>query len=91
MDDDIRDKQLEEQTRPLAMRLFQSTTAAKENDKKSVSKTEQLNAQLTKIVSVNDQEEQKQAPERQFFDEFDQMQQEILNSGGNGCGSNQDE
>ena len=41
------------------MRLFQSTAAAKENDKKSVSKTEQLNAQLTKIVSVNDQEEQK--------------------------------
>ena len=91
MDDDIRDKQLEEQTRPLAMRLFQSTAAAKENnDKKSVSKTEQLNAQLTKIVSVvNDQEEQKQAPEKQFFDEFDQMQKEILK--GDDGGSNEDE
>ena len=76
MEDDIRDKQIEEQTKPLAMRLFQSTQVAKEDGLTSVSKTEQLNAQLNKIVTTG--EETKQSPERQLFDELQRVQRDLF-------------
>lgn len=54
MDDDIRDKQLEEQAKPLAMRLFQPIDLNNQSGATEIQNPQaklNLNEQLTKIIN----------------------------------------